>query len=262
MLRRSVTVREADVEAALDVLLPALPAGVHERPAGEGLVELAWFGPVRPPDLGELAVAFSSEDAPDDPRARRRAYRGAVVVAGAVAIRAPEDPPGPPGLPEVVLEAGHGEFGTGAHPTTRACLEILLHLEPGGALADLGCGAGTLAIVAARMGYRPVLALDLEPASVEATRRNARRNGVEVEARCADLLAVSPPPAATLLANLPLAVHRRVAARLGAVTRAVVVSGVVEAGAEAALEGYARAGLEEVGRTVSGGWTTALVARP
>ena len=68
-------------------------------------------------------------------------------------------------------------FGTGAHHTTRLCLELLLELEPAGALADWGCGTGVLAIAAARLGWDPVLACDWDAASVAATRANAAVNG-------------------------------------------------------------------------------------
>ena len=77
-------------------------------------------------------------------------------------------------------------FGTGAHHTTRLCLELLLEREPAGALADWGCGTGVLAIAAARLGWDPVLACDWEAASVEATRENAvaqRRAGDRGRAR-------------------------------------------------------------------------------
>ena len=86
-----------------------------------------------------------------------------------------------------MIESAAGAFGTGAHPTTRMCLELLLALEPGGPFADLGCGAGTLAIAAARLGWEPVLAVDHEPQSVAATQRNAARNGDRVEALELDL---------------------------------------------------------------------------
>ena len=78
---------------------------------------------------------------------------------------------------DVVIDPGQA-FGTGAHHTTRLCLELLLELDPDGALADWGCGSGVLAIAAARLGWDPVLACDWEAASVEATRANAAVNGV------------------------------------------------------------------------------------
>ena len=74
--------------------------------------------------------------------------------------------------------------------------------SPAAPFADLGCGAGMLAIAAARLGWEPVLAVDHEPQSVAATRRNAERNGVAVEALELDLVAVAPPPAPTLAANV------------------------------------------------------------
>ncbi len=70
-------------------------------------------------------------------------------------------------------------FGTGTHPTTRLCLEWL-EGEPleGVDLVDYGCGSGILAIAALLLGARSVLAVDLDPQALEATRTNARRNGI------------------------------------------------------------------------------------
>ena len=68
-------------------------------------------------------------------------------------------------------------FGTGAHPTTRLCLQLLQELEPG-SLLDVGCGSGVLSIAAALLGFAPVPRVDVEPAAVEATLANAATNGV------------------------------------------------------------------------------------
>ena len=82
-------------------------------------------------------------------------------------VRPPWEPAAATAL-DVVIDPGQA-FGTGAHATTRLCLELLLELEPGGSLLDLGCGSGVLAIVAAQLGFRPVLAVDNDPASLLAT---------------------------------------------------------------------------------------------
>ncbi|MFM8604139.1 MAG: 50S ribosomal protein L11 methyltransferase [Cyanobium sp.] len=81
-------------------------------------------------------------------------------------------------------------FGTGAHPTTRLCLEALERLaaERGGALAglrvaDLGCGSGVLALAALKLGADGVTAVDLDPLAETATRHNASLNGVELAGR-------------------------------------------------------------------------------
>ena len=92
-------------------------------------------------------------------------------------------------------------FGTGAHPTTRLSLELLLGLEPRGSLADLGCGSGVLALAAARLGFAPVTAVDSEQAAVEATLENARVNGDRARpAWPRSTCARSPAPAADVVA--------------------------------------------------------------
>jgi ribosomal protein L11 methyltransferase len=107
-----------------------------------------------------------------------------------------------PGLIPVVIDPGRA-FGTGAHETTRFCLE-LLHGLPRGALLDAGCGSGVLAIAAAKLGFGPVVALDLDEAAVDAARRNADANHVELETRHADVLAGDLPSVDVAVANLTL----------------------------------------------------------
>ena len=79
------------------------------------------------------------------------------------------------------IEAGLA-FGTGHHETTALCLAVLSDLARAPALfanvLDLGCGTGLLAIGAAKLWKRPVLASDIDPVAVEVTRENARANGV------------------------------------------------------------------------------------
>jgi ribosomal protein L11 methyltransferase len=80
----------------------------------------------------------------------------------------------------VVLDPGLS-FGTGQHPTTCFCLSQLAALRvPGQALSllDIGTGSGILAIAAAKLGYDPVRAFDMDPAALRTARANARVNGV------------------------------------------------------------------------------------
>ncbi|OJY97187.1 MAG: ribosomal protein L11 methyltransferase [Lysobacterales bacterium 63-13] len=70
-------------------------------------------------------------------------------------------------------------FGTGTHPTTALCLEWLDQADLAGKrVIDYGCGSGVLAIAAALLGAREVIAIDNDPQAIEASRDNAERNGV------------------------------------------------------------------------------------
>lgn len=83
---------------------------------------------------------------------------------------------------EIVLDPGQA-FGTGDHPTTRMCLELLEGAEvEGKRVADVGCGSGILSIGACLLGAASVDAVDIEPASVEVTRENAELNHVSFRA--------------------------------------------------------------------------------
>jgi len=85
-----------------------------------------------------------------------------------------------PAPEEIVLDLDPGmAFGTGQHETTRMCLTALQELDlTGRSVLDLGCGAGILAIAAAKLGAARVLAADIDSVAVEATVANAVRNGV------------------------------------------------------------------------------------
>jgi ribosomal protein L11 methyltransferase len=265
MKRIALTVRPDAVETVLDELLPRLPQGVHPAEVADG-VELAVYGTDLPTraELEALAgaalIASDEQDAPADLAERRRRFGRSWEVAGRVSVRASDAPPSASGLPELVIDSPAGAFGTGAHPTTRMCLELLLDLEPGGGFADLGCGEGLLAIAAARMGFAPVFAVDHEERSVEATRDNAERNGVQVEALQLDLLSVTPPPAPTIAANVPPDVHRRIAADLAPAVTHVIVSGVSGTDLDDVLAAYAQAGLAAVDER-GVGWRAVLLER-
>jgi ribosomal protein L11 methyltransferase len=97
---------------------------------------------------------------------------------------------------EIVIDPAQA-FGTGAHATTRMCLELLLELAAdrgtGDPVLDVGSGSGVLAIAALKLGYGNVLALDNDRESVRAILANAAVNDVELEARCFDLRRESLP---------------------------------------------------------------------
>ena len=117
-------------------------------------------------------------------------------------------PPGREEVPLIRLDPGL-VFGSGLHPTTRHCLELLLRRAargPLGPVLDLGCGTGILALAAARLGAEPVWAVDLNPLCVQTTRANAELNRLDISIQEGPALEFMSRPAGLVLANLPWAV--------------------------------------------------------
>jgi ribosomal protein L11 methyltransferase len=237
---------DSEKEAILDKLLPLLPAGVHEEgstlsifsgiPLERSLMEAA---------CGRPLTGWTVEEVPADWRARRARLGGAgIVVGGRVSIRSPWDPPPAPELIDVVVERRGGAFGSGSHPTTQMCLALLLELEVLGGAADLGCGVGTLAIAAAKLGWAPVVGVDRVPVAIEVARENVARNDVDVEVAVADLAVDPVPLAPLLLVNAPPPVHARIVESMTGEVKHVIVSGIVADEVETVLAGYHSVGFE------------------
>ncbi|MCX7925683.1 MAG: 50S ribosomal protein L11 methyltransferase [Fimbriimonadales bacterium] len=85
-----------------------------------------------------------------------------------------------PSPDEILIQLDPGlAFGTGGHATTALCLELLAQrLRPGMRVADVGTGTGILAIAAAKLGAREVMAVDNDELAVKIARSNAEHNGV------------------------------------------------------------------------------------
>ena len=117
-------------------------------------------------------------------------------------------------------------------------------------------------MTAARLGFGPVDAVEVAPGAAALIERNAAANGVAVTAHAADLTAVPPPWAPTVVANLTLDVLTAIAARpLDPLPERMIASGVLTATADAVGEAYARPGLAERERRVHGDWA-AVVLEP
>jgi ribosomal protein L11 methyltransferase len=246
MFRTSFLAAEDVREEVLDALLPLLPAGVRDD--GDTLYTIAAAAldrAVLEAALGRELEGWTVEEVPADWRVRRALEGGGgIVVAGRIAVRSPWDSPPAEGVIDVVVERRGGAFGSGSHPTTQMCLALLLELEVAGGVADLGCGVGTLAIAAAKLGWSPVVAVDRVPIAIEVARENVSRNEVSVACSVADLAVDPVPLAPLLLVNAPPPVHERAVAAIDSRVRHVIVSGIVAEEVEAVVKGYRSVGFE------------------
>jgi ribosomal protein L11 methyltransferase len=231
-------------------MLELFPAGFEEVEHPDGLELVAYTD-----DAGEerLWAAFGTgrlaEEVPAGWEERWREFHRPVRV-GRLWIGPPWERP-PAEVQAVVIDPGRA-FGTGGHATTRLCLELLGGIERG-SLIDVGCGSGVLAIAAARLGFQPVTAVDDDPSALDATRRNAAANRVEIEALLADALERPLPAADAAVVNISLDAAERIVPRLR--TQWAVASGYLE-GDEAVFTGFRRER-----RATEGGWAADLLRR-
>lgn len=264
---RELTLRvgAADVEEVLDAILPALPGGAHLREDGE-VVEVKIAAEPAGPSEEELRalggrhlIDLTHAEVSDDWRERRLSRYEPLVIAERFVVRPDWAPPSDdPGLTEIVIEQS-AAFGTAMHPTTQACLAILAETEPGGSLADYGCGTGVLSIAAAKLGWSPIVAVDVNEPSLAATAANAVRNGVEIEARRVDLTAEQPPPAETIVANVPPDVHVALARQLVAAPARVIASGFKPEDESTVAEAWGAHGLETRDRVHANDWSVLVL---
>lgn len=159
------------------------------------------------------------------------------------------EPPEPEAV-NLVLDPGLA-FGTGTHPTTALCLEWLdgQPLE-GSRVVDYGCGSGILAVAAALLGAEHVIATDIDPQALLATRDNAARNQVEarIETRMPDAVSSADAEgiADIVLANILAGPLVELAPRIARLLRPggrVVLSGLLRAQAAEVAEGYRALGI-------------------
>jgi ribosomal protein L11 methyltransferase len=268
LIRLSIRARREDAERVNAALLEVAPTGFEQVDAPDH-VEFALYGapgelpslPHGEADVGGARVRVSGEEVPDDWFERWKRFHAPVLIGGTVYVRPPwEEPAVRPGVREVVIDPGQA-FGTGAHPTTRMCIELMLaEARDGGSLVDLGCGSGVLAIAAAKLGFDPVRAYDADAAAVAATLANARDNAVDLaEAERLDLRAAPAPPGDVVVANLMRPLLLRVAELIDHAPRALIASGLLDHEADEVAAAFAP--LHETRRLSDKGWTALLLAR-
>ena len=248
--RVAVSVPAAEREQAIARLLELAPQGFEESDRGAE-IELAAYVD----DVGAAAMRLAfpgAESTAVEPGWEDR-WRGfhQPAWAGGVWLGPPWETP-PAGAPAVVIDPGRA-FGTGAHATTRLCIELLAGLDRRGSLLDIGCGSGVLALAAARLGYGPIVAIDDDPVAVEVTRANAAANGVAFDARLVDALHDPLPEAEVAVANVLLAPVEAILARLE--SELVITSGYL-AGERPRVGGW-----EVRSHAELDGWSADVLAR-
>jgi ribosomal protein L11 methyltransferase len=298
VIRLAVRVRREQAELVLAELLELAPAGVEEVPVGEETVEYAVYGtPGELPSLpdlhavvGDALVEISTSETPADWQERWKRFHRPVLIEAprphapsarrvpALHVRPPWVGPSERqdgDVEEIVIDPGQA-FGTGAHASTRLCLELLLELAllEGGAgpLLDVGTGSGVLAIAAARLGFAPVLGLDHERESVEAARANARANGVDIEVRRFELRAQTLPRmeaiggstgSMVVVANLLRPLLLELARTMPCAPAQLLAGGLLKDEVDEIACAFAdRFGLRERERRESGEWAAVWLAAP
>ncbi len=224
-------------------LLELFPAGFEEVDAG-GQTELAVYADAASGERLRETFAVAVEERPVA-RDWEEAWKGfhRPVRVGPLWVGPPWEMPDRDAL-AVVVDPGRA-FGTGAHPTTRLCLEFLVDVAPT-ILVDLGCGSGVLAIAAAKLGFAPVAALDADEAAVRTARANAAANDVHLHVVLGDVATAPLPEADVALANIALADVERAAPLLR--SRVLIASGYLE------TDGPSLPGWRRVERRTLGGW--------
>ena len=294
MIRLAVRVRRAQAELVLAELLELAPAGVEEVELDGQTIEYAVYGaPGELPTLpdvtgaaGDALVEISTSETPDDWHERWKSFHSPVLIEGppgsgddpsaapALHLRAPWQPASERAdVVEIEIDPGQA-FGTGAHPTTRLCLSLMLELAAnghlGGPLLDVGTGSGVLGIAARMLGYEPVLCIDNDPQSVAAAEVNAVRNAVVIDVRRVDLRREPIPwmqehemshPSLVVVANLLAPLLHELAAGLPGPPGHLIAGGLLSEEADELSAKFAcRLAMHERRRVVSGDWAALLLS--
>ena len=163
-------------------------------------------------------------------------------------------------------------FGTGTHPTTQLCLELLeKHIQPGGKVIDLGCGSGILSIGALKLGAGQVLAVDIDELAVTAAEDNARANDIQsglitAKGSLAEILAgdfifqQAPLVLANILAHILISLFEDGMGELVSRDGLLVLSGILQEQEASVLQAARQHGFSLFEKQQIGDWV-ALVVR-
>ena len=261
MIRLAVRVRREHAEVVLADLMAFAPGGLEEVDRGDSVEYVLYGASGELPEIGDVTAvageALVDVTTTEVAEVDWHSFHVPIDV-GPLRVRPPWEPAREDAL-DVVIDPGQA-FGTGAHATTRLSLELLVELTPEGPIADWGCGSGVLAITAAKLGWGPVLACDIEPESVEAAMEGAAANGVKLEVSRCDVRS-GGPAAPTVLANLVRPLLLQVAEGLREVPERMIISGLESHEVDEVLLAFTRRNLIERDRREGGGWAAIELVR-
>jgi len=256
--------------------------GIFEIEDGSGLWEVgAYFD--APPDEAALALlatlhgarSFAVSELPEIDWVAKVRRELVPVEAGRFFVYGSHDADKLPTDAVPLLIEASMAFGTGHHGTTRGCLLALDKLARegmrGSRVLDLGCGTAVLAMAAARIWPGTVLASDIDEVAVDVARANVTANGLEGRVTCIEAEGLEHPDIASaapfdlIFANIlkaPLiALAPAVSGALAPGGR-VILSGILNAQADAVIGAYTAAGNSLSDRREIGEWTTLIMRKP
>lgn len=228
-LEITVTTASPAAEAVANILFESRSVGIEEMHAGAGALRLRGYLPVGPStavtveairarvfslpefglDIGPASIETAEVDDEGWADAWKAHFRPFTVGRRLWITPTWDRTPPPAGAVVIELDPGMA-FGSGLHPSTQMCLEVLdQRLRPGDAILDVGAGSGILSIAAAKLGASRVLAIDADPVAVAVARANVARNDLAALVRVqeGDLLAGVRDAADLLVANLTVDLH-------------------------------------------------------
>ena len=211
-------------------------------------------------DLGKLEVSVSTMDNEDWAENWKKQFKPFrlgkhIVIRPGWEEYAPDD-----GDKVITIDPGLA-FGTGAHETTGMCVSLVEEIvRPGMEVMDIGTGSGILAIAAAHMGARHVLASDIDPVAVRVARENAQINGFAdvIDCETGDLLEVAKAPADAVIANIIADVIISIAAPVKSFIKpggAFICSGIAREREEDTVRALKAAGYASLDIRRNGEWT-------
>lgn len=238
-----------------------------------GQIERAlWYlGRIRP--LPE--AHFREIEETDWSLAWREHYRPIPVGKQLIILPAWLEMPASGRLP-ILIDPGMA-FGTGTHPSTRLCLELLedplvAARLPAADIIDVGCGSGILSVAALRLGAQRALGVDIDPKAVEVARQNARLNQVvgSLELGTGSVgeilsgaysISAAPVVLANILAVIILRLLEAGLCDLVAPDGILILSGILDEQEPELLAALGRHGFRVAGRRLEADWVALLCLR-